>query len=527
MQAIIDLTGPQAPILPTRTTRVRQRVVAQCANPVGPVRRRTPQKTPCSIRRPNGYGIDGTHTNTNDSLPANITACEGRNDKVHIACSIATVTCDTMDDARCFVLHCGAAPLDQRGEHELFSKLFNIASRNGDGNELPVRCLPMSCGAKVFQAPWFTGKIRFRRVKRNDGKIAVFVTANLLLNVNRALNHRRAELGNGGYKSILKSASPVALGLDGKDNLAPFDLEQGEHDKARKRVLELTMKAILADVKRAAEAAEEAGSEGVAVSDHPSDFSLREVENCWDIGGADFNALQTLADITPALLEYGGKRGWEGNAGTVTVQFSKWERLVVYAKAPDRLRLEIRHRPPDGNRPYSSATLAETAGKLDELRKSAAVRINEVLSFVGSRPTAFRDVWEWEAYAMAWGACCGHTEAAKALYGILRQRGRIEGGKCVECIPGGDKLLRKARDAGLVSNTHGAFRPVFPNTPEPALTDFDNSALFAGHNTETQPARQVPKSPTPIRNGRESKGIPPSPPAGFGRSCIRLIINDL
>jgi len=220
-----------------------------------------------------------------------------------------------------------------------------------------------------------------------------------------------------------------------------------------------------------------------------------------------------LADITPALREYGGKRGWEGNAGTVTIRFSEWERLVVYAKAPDRLRLEIRHRPPKGNSPYSSATIAETLAKLDGLRKSAAVKINDVLSFVGSRPTASRDVWEWEkAFAMAWGACCGNTEAAKALYGILRQSGRIEGGKCVECIPGGDKLLRKARDSGLIVNIHGAFRPVFSNDPRPALTDFDNSASFLGHITETHPVASVPKSSTPIRKRREGVRLPPCPP---------------
>lgn len=281
---------------------------------------------------------------------------------------------------------------------------------------------------------------------------------------------------------------------------------------ARRAHLQATMAAILADVKRAAACAEEAGSELVQVTGHPGDFALWDAETCGDIGGDGFDAVQALADITPVLHAYDGKRGWEGNAGTVTIQFSSSERWVVYAKAPDRLRFEIRHRPPKGNRPYSSATLAETAAKLDGLRKSAAVRINDLLSFVGSRPTASRDFWEWEAFAMAWGACCGPTEAAKALYRILRQLGRIQGGKCVECIPGGEQLIRKARDAGLISNTHGAFRPVFSNDPKPALTDSDISSAFVGHNTETQPVASVPKSLTPIRKSKGEIRLPPCPP---------------
>ena len=112
---------------------------------------------------------------------------------------------------------------------------------------------------------------------------------------------------------------------------------------------------------------------------------------------------------------------------------------------------------------------------------------------------------------MAWGASSGNSGATMAIYQVLRAGASFLGGKAIECIPCGKKLLRKARDAGLISNTHGAFRPIFPNDPKPSLTDLDNSASFPGHTTETQPARQVQKSPTPIRNGRESNRIPPSP----------------
>ena len=506
-------TTTKAPSPQGLIQKTRSRNVAHISHSPGPVRQRTiPQNDLCSIRRLGGYESNETHTTRLNPLPANVTEADGRNDKIHIVCSIAAVLCETMDDARSFVLHCGAAPSQQRNEHEFFSELFTTASKNGDGNLLDVRSLPMDCGGQVIRPPLFSGQLRFRRLTRSDGKIAVIVTADLNLNVNRALNHKRAELVNGGYHSIFASAGLIKRGLCGGDNLAPFDLEQGEHDNARRAYLQATMAAILADVKRAAKCSEEAGSGLVQVTGHPCDFSLREVETCWDIGGGGFYAVKALADITPVLYEYGGKRGWVGNAGTVTIQFSSSERLVVYAKAPDRLRFEIRHRPPQGNRPYSSATIAETTAKLDGLRKSAAVRINDVLSFVGSRPTASRDVWEWEAFAMAWGACCGTTEAAKALYRILRQNGRIQGGKCVECIVDGDKLLRKARDAKLIQISHGAFRPIFSHDPRPALTDLYNAASFPLHKTDTQPVCVSRKSPTPIRKGREAKGIPPSPP---------------
>lgn len=426
------------------------------------MRQRTkPQTELCPIRQLGDYESPETHAAPKNWIPASITASEGRNDKLHIVCQIATVVCDTKDDVRSFVLHCGAAPLKQRNEHEFFSKLFTMASLNGDGSKLEARSSPMDCGGQIFRPPLFAGKLKFRRMTRNDGKIAVFVTADLFLNVNRALNHRRAELVIGGQYAILTTSAAIKRGCCGSDNLAPFDIDPNEHDNARTKHIRTTMEAVFSDVKRAAVCAENAGSEGVKVSGHPADFSLREVETCWDIGGVGFDAFQALADITPALKEHGGKRGWEGNAGTVTIEFSKWERLVVYAKAPDRLRFEIRHFPTNGNRPYCSPALAETIVKLNGFRELAATKVNGVLASLRNRLAASRAGSEWEAYAMAWGACCGNSYASKALFKILRQNGRIQGGKCVECIAGGDKLLRKARDADLIENSSGAFRPIF------------------------------------------------------------------
>jgi hypothetical protein len=264
--------------------------------------------------------------------------------------------------------------MEQRGEHELYSKLFNTASHNGDGNRLQIRSSALPAG-----------EVRFRRAllsQTGDGsRIAVTVTAELWLNMNRALNHRRAELANGGQDALFKSAAPVPRGLDGKDNLAPFNLENGEHDKAREAFFTSVIDAIFRDVKRAAEWAEEEGSELVEVTGSPGEFSLREVETCWDVERAGLDAVQALEDITLGLFEHGAKRGWEGNGGTVTMEFSKWERLAVYAKAPDRLRFEIRHYPPNGNVSYRSPTIAATLAKLDTLRQRAAETLNGVLFF--------------------------------------------------------------------------------------------------------------------------------------------------
>jgi len=401
--------------------------------------------------------------------------------------------------------------MQQREEHELFSKLFTTASLNGDGNRLDLRSALMRCGGQDFQPPLFTGELRFRRVRSDDGRIVVFVTADLCLNVNRALNHRRVELAEGAEDAIYESTAPAKLGLCGNDNLAPFDLESGEHDQARQAYFTAVIDAIYADVKRAAETAVTAGSE-LEVQGHPAKFSLREVETCWDIGGDGLDAVQALADITPGLREHGGKQGWEGNAGTVTVKFSEWERLAVYAKTPERLRFEIRHYPPKGNQSYSAPTITEMLAKLDSLRESAADRLNGILSFLEGHPAASRTAGEWQGYAMAWGACCGISGPATALFRILRHYGRIYGGKRIQCVQGGEALLRKARDAGLIRQSHGAFRPVFPNATDAALTDFDSAALILGHNSETQPVPVCSAFPRKIRNGRERKQIPPSPP---------------
>ena len=110
---------------------------------------------------------------------------------------------------------------------------------------------------------------------------------------------------------------------------------------------------------------------------------------------------------------------------------------------------------------------------------------------------------------MAWDACCEVSAPANALYGILRHHGRVYGGNYVECIPGGNVLLRKARDAGVVRHSHGAFRPVFPNAPDACLTDFDGPVI---HNRHTQRVTSCSGSPVEMRKKRARERIPPLPP---------------
>lgn len=515
MQTSTNLVGSQVPTPNDSATLWKNERRANFPETVRAVRRRTRlPSSPSSIRRPSGYADSETH-DTPQWIPSSVSAVDGRNDRVHLVCEIATVICETKDDADNFVFRCGAAPKDQRDEHQLFSKWFTTAPLNGKGWGLKIRSSAMSCGEEIFEAPLPDGKLKLSRVDAEDGKQHILIKADLHVNVNRALNHRRKELAEQSPDAIFKNPAVAKRGLCGNDNLAPFDLENGEHDRARETLLTMTIEAIRAEVQQAAIAANDSGNGETIVLDHPGRFSLWEVETCWDFGGAGFAALDAMDNIRPGFREYGGKKGWEANTGTMTSQFSKAESLTAYAKNFDRLRFEIRHRPNEGNRRYSFQTIAEVLAELESLRQSAAERVNGLLSFIAGRPSASRSGREWEDYAMRWGACCDVSEAAQTLFAILRQHGRIYGGRSVECIPNGDVLLRRARDAGLLHNSHGAYRPLFPNASGESLTDFDNTALLVGHVSETQTVTSgfVNGSFSAVQNLLE--GVPPSPPACF------------
>lgn len=282
------------------------------------------------------------------------------------------------------------------------------------------------------------------------------------------------------------------------------------------------MAALMADVRRAARISMGMGSIRINVTGQPEEFSLRKVETCWDIGGAGFDAQQVLKNLTPTLREWGARRVTEGNAGSITIEFTDSEKLVVYAKTPNRLRMEIRHSPPKGNIPYTAPTIEGILAKMNEFRCLAAKRINKLLGPLRARLAAPLAEWDWCPYALEWGACCGNSDESRAILETLMREGRILGGKYVECVSGGAKLLRKARDRGLLRHELGAFHPIMPGGAEPSLTSFGNAASFLGHKTETQPIQETQKIPTTRRIVRELNRIPPSPPSVDYQQVARI-----
>ena len=465
-----DKGGSQRRTTLPRAPEVRQRESARRANSpsagVQAVRQRTRKASnPPSIRHPDAYENRDTETAPVPQIPASIIESDGRNDKVRIVCDLATVTFQTEDDLNSFVFHCGGAPKDQRGEHELFSKLFNIARNNGFTNTVKIRESTLRYDGQIFRAPLFTGKLTLRKMQNPrmgvESQIVASIRADLCLNMNRALNHRRTELHDLSPSAIFKSADSTALGLCGNDNVAPLQLFNGEHDNARRHLFNTVINALFEDIQRAASASEASGSEMVNVALNLGNFSLQDVETCWDIGSLNFDAVKTLADIKPKIQECGGKRGWEGNAGTLTVEFSQSERLVVYAKSTNRIRFEIKQYPTKGKTRYSAPTINGLIGILDTMRKSAAKRINKILSFIADHSNTSVAASDWESYAIRWGHRMGISQPSLELYRLLRRHERVIGGRFVQCIQGAAALLRKARDAGLLRHQNNAYRPIF------------------------------------------------------------------
>lgn len=223
MEPSNDESGSQERTTETRAHRTQRReLVSRRANSestgVQAIRPRTRTETASpSIRRPDAYEDTDTGTALIQRIPTSVTESEGRNDKVHIACDIATVFCATDDDLTNYVFHCGGAPKNQRGDHESFSKLFNSAPNNGFTNRLKIRASTLRHDNQTFPAPLFTGKSTFLKtpnsIAEDCGRIVVSVRADLCLNINRALNHQRAELNSNSVNAIFKNVSPVALGL--------------------------------------------------------------------------------------------------------------------------------------------------------------------------------------------------------------------------------------------------------------------------------------------------------------------------
>jgi hypothetical protein len=465
-----------------------------------------------SFGRPDRDESNGTHDHDPNPIPLSLRAEDGRNDRFHLCFKVCTAIADDEDDATNFIFHLGGPPSHQRMGHDMFSRIFTIARHQGKGHRLEVRQRAFSDGSASLPPPLFTGLLKLWRLPASNGKIHIQVSADLFLNVNRALNHQRARLRRGQRGAIFRNETPAISRPYPADNLAPLALSPREHDNARSEYIKQAVTALFGDVRRAASVSEAMGSGTISITGRPGDFSLREVETCWDIGGTGFDANHVLDAIAPALREWGGARGWEGNERNSTVEFLKSERLGVYAKSDNRLRLEIRHRPPKGKDRYTAQNLHELICTMDFFRERAANRINSLLGPLRARLAACVPERDWTAYAFEWGACCGNSEASKVVLRLLTLEGRIFGGRFMDHIPEWNRIKRKAITHGLLRFEGKAYRPSMPASADSTFTSLGNLARFPGHNTETHPVSESPNSPTPRRIVREWNRIPPSPP---------------
>jgi hypothetical protein len=422
------------------------------------------------------------------------------------------VIADDEEDATNFIFHLGGPPSDQRMGHGLFSRFFTIARHQGKGHRLEVSERAFSDGSATLLPPLFTGHLKLWRMAASNGKIHIQVFADVSLNVNRALNHQRAKLRRGQGGAIFRSETPAIRAPYPSDNFAPLALSPWEHDNARSEYIKQTVAALFGDVRRAASVSEAMGSGTISIAGRPGDFSLREVETCWDIGGTGFDANRVLDAIAPALREWGGVRGWAGNERNTTVEILKSVRLGVYAKLDDRLRLEIRHRPTKGKDRYTAQNLSELIRTMDFFREQAANRLNSRLGPLRACLAAYVPERDWTAYALEWGACCGSSEASKAVLRLLMLEGRIFGGRYMDHIPEWSRIKRKAVARDLLRFEGNAYRPSMPSSEESTFTSVANLTPLPGHITETQPVCKSPDSPTPRRIVREWNRIPPSPP---------------
>ena len=123
-----------------------------------------------SLRHPGDYEINGTQGSSfYNPLPSTINQGEGRSDKIYLVWKMPLVICDTKEDVNSFILHLGGCPKDQRGEHDLFSKLFNVAPYNGDAKELKIRSKPLAIGKQTLASPLFSGRLKIYRFPLPQG----------------------------------------------------------------------------------------------------------------------------------------------------------------------------------------------------------------------------------------------------------------------------------------------------------------------------------------------------------------------
>lgn len=405
-------------------------------------------------------------------------------DKIELKTMHGSVIDEDSDTIDIFVFHLGAAPEPQRtdGVSNLFSRIFNTSPYQGRGRPIiVVRKDPLVYEGETIASPLFTGKLN--TIRRNfQNQKACLLSSYLHLNPSRALNHD--ETGESVFARL--DSSGLSRGLDGNDNIVPANIPRIEGFERQIRHIQRVYEELEAEFNQAAEhvASTQLGLERTIGI---SEFTICKVETYWEITLPE--ALRSLERMIPVLRSYhrvnrvtnhgerdhGTEEETEGNAKTVTLYLGNGEKVKIYAKQHDVLRIEVEHKPPNQDRildgGYTAPNLNELEGKLRNLRVRAAERANDLLDhlkiFLNESPT---DRAATSRYAARWFQRLGINEDSINLLEILRLNGRIIRGKHLSQT---EKILvRRAKDNGLLI-AYGRSprnRPLYP-APEPTESD--------------------------------------------------------
>lgn len=423
------------------------------------------------------YNPAATHADLLCCLPSIVHSFEGRYDRVHVNLPLGQVLLDSSEEVNRFAAHLGGPPRDGAlGSCERYSKLLRVTRHYGNVFEVIVPSearKPHRSGDLILLAG---GSIKGISKRLGDGLYSVDLAAGIMLNVNRALNHRREDLAKALPSAAFRSTEPVERGLDGNDNVAPHDVTPEEHDRACMRYTKSVWDALVSEVRRALGVTGiEKGADALSQT-KGARFSLLEVETCWDIViGGDKTAPELMLGMAPILEEYEGSeshRYWSPNRTTVSFRPSASEGVVVYPKQFDRMRYEVCIRPPKRNGRHTAESFEDLMGLMDECREEAANRINDLLEYLRRPKFAPECGRAWADYERDWRGKCGDSEPSRALLWMLANYGRFVGGNALEGILGAEKVRRKAKAAGLIEFVHNAWRAV-PSVGWFALTEPD------------------------------------------------------
>ena len=483
-----------------------------------------------SIRRPRADKTGAQSTSWEPAKAWICKVCNARFDKVSVRVELGNVESGSPDDLTSFRFHLGGPPAAQQcaGAEDQFSHIYCVAPNVGaTSRPLEVRSRETEYAGVILPPPLWGGQLFVSHGSAVKSRLLSRVHARFDLNPSRAINH----LGDGLAKPQVKTAGPlsrkhkgIVRGLCGNDNVVPQGLTGQQHDKWTLAYIEGVLGATLHDIRRAAKIADDAGAEFISANGTGlNSLSLRYAETYWEYPCCDAVAL--VHALEPVATAYGREvcsrlhpceTAREGNCRSITIRLSNAEEISIYAKTQNSVRLEVRHKPPGGNLlpgGYQTTSVDGFVTKLRSLREKAAGILNGFLAFLRERPSiAPQTPAVASRYAARWGDLMGAGEPSLALLALFQAQGSVRGGACVECIPEADKLLRKARDAGLIRHAYGAYFPVHLDSCGKELTHLDNEAIQLGPNigAQTAPAGSVTPSFSMPASKRERSL--PSPP---------------